>query len=89
MKDSLLIGMDKETKDFILSNPKVIQKIFNIFLKKLHDEYIRAEETKLKPPSATPNWSKDQAYWAGYQAAVLMSLKLHNLDLKSIIPDHE
>lgn len=90
MKDSLVQRLPEEQRKFYLNNKDSVNKLlYCAFTEPLHKAYVASVEEELEQPDAISNYAVKLAYQKGYQASILKQLKLLNLNLSVIIPDHE
>jgi len=90
MKESVVQRLPKEQREFYVNHKEAINRIlYEAFIEPLHKEYLASVDKELECPDAISNYAVKLAYQKGYQASLLKQLKLLNLDLSVIIPDHE
>lgn len=90
MKESLIQRLPKEQREFYNINKEVLDRfLYTSLIEPLYKDYLASVEKELECPDAISNYAVKLAYQKGYQASILKQLKLLNLDLSVIIPDHE
>ena len=90
MKESLVQRLPKEQREFYIRNKSSIDLLLNnAFVEPLTKDYLASVDKELECPDAISNYAVKLAYQKGYQASILKQLKLLNLDMSEIIPDHE
>lgn len=76
LEHSVTTDLPKELKDFCRNNPKVVGDLLAFVSQKVYNEYQKAQESVLKPPSEVQNWSDNQTYLRGYQAGLAYAHKI-------------